>query len=63
MNVSDHRLSKTTELFMGIKLLKLLGWELSFAEQIKRYRGEELAYLKKDAIYVAINSKSSILSN
>ena len=57
MDVSDSRLSKTTELFMGIKLLKLLGWDLSFAEHIKALRGKELELLKKDAIYVAINSK------
>lgn len=42
---------------MGIKLLKLLGWELPFAEQIKQFRREELSYLQKDAVYVAINSK------
>jgi len=57
MDISDQRLSKTTELFMGIKLLKLLGWDLSFAEQIKRFRKTELEYLRKDAIFVAINSK------
>lgn len=56
MDVSDLRLSKTTELFMGIKLLKLLGWDLSFAEHIKKFRGKELELLKKDAIFVAINT-------
>ncbi|OTF73348.1 hypothetical protein BLA29_013617 [Euroglyphus maynei] len=57
LNVSDKRMSKTNELFMGIKLLKLMGWELSFAEQVKKFRRIELDYLKRDAIFVAINSK------
>ena len=57
MDISDQRLSKTTELFMGIKLLKLLGWDLSFADHIKRFRKSELEYLRKDAIFVAVNSK------
>ena len=60
MDISDKRLSKTTELFMGIKLLKLLGWDLPFAENIKRYRNIELEYLRKDAVFVAINSKQTL---
>lgn len=42
---------------MGIKLLKLMGWELSFGEQIKKLRKTEMKYLRRDAIFVAINSK------
>ena len=42
---------------MGIKLLKLMGWELSFSKQVKKFRQIELDYLKRDAIFVAINSK------
>ena len=57
MDISDQRLSKTTEMFMGIKLLKLLGWELTLAQAIKRLRNTELEYLRKDAVYVAINSE------
>lgn len=61
MDASDRRLSKTTELFMGIKLLKLLGWDLHFSEHIKRLRETELKYLQKDAVFVAINSKHLVV--
>jgi hypothetical protein len=43
---------------MGIKLLKLLGWELAFAEHVTDIREKELKLLKKDAIYVALNSSN-----
>jgi hypothetical protein len=56
--VSDERLRKTSELFMGIKLLKLLGWELAFAEHVTDIREKELKLLRKDAIYVALNSRN-----
>ena len=42
---------------MGIKFLKLLGWELTFAQSVKMIREKELKLLKKDAIYVALNSE------
>ncbi len=47
---------------MGIKLLKLLGWELAFADSIKKIREKELKVLRSDAIRVAFNSKSRSLS-
>lgn len=46
---------------MGIKLLKLMGWELSFAEYVKKFRRIELHYLKRDAIFVAINSNYALI--
>ena len=59
--MSDERLRKTSELLMGIKYLKLLGWEFTFADSVKQIRNKELKLLKKDAIYVALNSKRKLL--
>lgn len=56
MNVADQRLSKTNELFIGIKLLKLLGWNVKFATRITKLRELELKHLRKDAIFVALNT-------
>ncbi|CAG2164179.1 unnamed protein product, partial [Oppiella nova] len=55
-DLSDERMRKTTELFMSIKFLKLLGWELTFAQWVNKIREKELKVLKKDAIYVALNT-------
>ncbi|RWS12536.1 ATP-binding cassette sub-family C member 9-like protein [Dinothrombium tinctorium] len=54
LKASDERLKKTSELLMGIKLLKLFGWEINFADKVTSLRAKELKMLKKDAIYVAI---------
>lgn len=43
-------------MLMGIKLLKLLGWELQFAKSINEIRDKEISVLKSDAIHVALNS-------
>ncbi|XP_054166952.1 ATP-binding cassette sub-family C member 9-like [Oppia nitens] len=56
MDIADERIRKTTELFMGIKFLKLLGWESCFADAVNKIRNKELSVLKKDAIYVALNT-------
>lgn len=56
-DVSDERLRKTSELLMGIKLIKLLGWEKYFAKMVTAIREKELKILRSDAIYVALNSK------
>ncbi|RWS29225.1 ATP-binding cassette sub-family C member 9-like protein, partial [Leptotrombidium deliense] len=54
LKLSDERLKKTSELLMGIKLLKLLGWEFLFSAKVSDLRDKELKVLKMDAIYVAI---------
>ncbi|XP_053208488.1 ATP-binding cassette sub-family C member 8-like isoform X2 [Panonychus citri] len=53
MNISDQRLKKTNELLTGIKLLKLLNWEILFCRKVENIRNEELNYQKRDAIHVA----------
>ena len=39
---SDDRLKRSSEMFMGIKLLKLYGWEDSFRNMIEAIRIKEL---------------------
>lgn len=56
LTVSDKRIKHTSELLQGIKLLKLHGWEKVYSEMVKDIRKEELKILKKDAIFVAINT-------
>lgn len=46
---------------MGIKLLKLLGWDEAFAKSIADIREKEIKVLRTDAIYVALNSMQTIL--
>ncbi|XP_035226233.1 ATP-binding cassette sub-family C member 8-like isoform X2 [Stegodyphus dumicola] len=56
LDVSDDRLKKTTELLQGIKLLKLYGWEKTYANLVKKIRDKELKILRSDAICVAFNT-------
>lgn len=56
-SISDDRIKKTRELVQGIKLLKILGWERIFVEKIQQIRSKERGLLKKDTIFVAMNSK------
>ncbi|KAH6934049.1 hypothetical protein HPB50_019791 [Hyalomma asiaticum] len=56
LSISDKRIKHTSELLQGIKLLKLHGWEKVYANMVKQIRKEELAVLKKDAIFVALNT-------
>ncbi|KFM80791.1 ATP-binding cassette sub-family C member 8, partial [Stegodyphus mimosarum] len=56
LDVSDERLKKTTELLQGIKLLKLYGWEKTYANLVKKIRDKELKILRSDAICVAFNT-------
>uniref|UniRef100_T1KHX7 Uncharacterized protein n=2 Tax=Tetranychus urticae TaxID=32264 RepID=T1KHX7_TETUR len=53
MDISDQRLKKTNELLTGIKLLKLLNWEILFCRKVENIRNQELNYQKRDAILVA----------
>lgn len=56
LSISDKRIKHTSELLQGIKLLKLHGWEKVYANMVKQIRKEELVVLKKDAIFVALNT-------
>ncbi|KAL1440438.1 hypothetical protein MTO96_009478 [Rhipicephalus appendiculatus] len=56
LSISDKRIKHTSELLQGIKLLKLHGWERVYANMVKQIRKEELAVLRKDAIFVALNT-------
>ncbi|KAK8782741.1 hypothetical protein V5799_015921 [Amblyomma americanum] len=56
LTISDKRIKHTSELLQGIKLLKLHGWEKVYANMVKQIRKEELAVLRKDAIFVALNT-------
>ncbi|XP_028966710.1 ABC transporter C family member 3 [Galendromus occidentalis] len=60
MSISDERMKKTRELIQGVKLLKILGWEKIFVERIQRIRSSERSLLKKDAVFVAMNSGSMV---
>lgn len=56
LTISDKRIKHTSELLQGIKLLKLHGWEKVYANMVKQIRKEELAVLRKDAVFVALNT-------
>lgn len=56
LSISDKRIKHTSELLQGIKLLKLHGWERVYANMVKQIRKEELEVLRKDAIFVALNT-------
>ncbi|KAL3215787.1 hypothetical protein MRX96_033406 [Rhipicephalus microplus] len=56
LSISDKRIKHTSELLQGIKLLKLHGWERVYANMVKQIRREELAVLRMDAIFVALNT-------
>lgn len=56
LEIADDRLKRISELLQGIKILKLYGWEMKYANHIEAVREKELKLLKKDAIYVALNT-------
>uniref|UniRef100_A0A1B6CN95 Uncharacterized protein n=1 Tax=Clastoptera arizonana TaxID=38151 RepID=A0A1B6CN95_9HEMI len=51
---SDERLRQTNEVLQGIRLLKLSGGEMDFAQRILRTRIKELKLLDKDSLYWAL---------
>lgn len=53
MREKDKRSKLLNEVFSGIKVLKLYGWEPSFKDQIKKARDGELVNLKKQSTYMA----------
>ncbi|XP_038053890.1 ATP-binding cassette sub-family C member 9-like isoform X2 [Patiria miniata] len=53
MLFSDERLKKCNEMFQGIKLLKLYGWEKLHCKSIKKVRSKELWEILKINILLA----------
>jgi hypothetical protein len=55
----DARTKRTTEAISNMKLLKLQGWENSFADDINRYRREELLRRSSRGVIRALNQAIS----
>ncbi|KAI2505275.1 hypothetical protein MHU86_9177 [Fragilaria crotonensis] len=55
----DARTKRTTEAISNMKLLKLQGWENSFADDINRYRREELVRRSSRGVIRALNQAIS----
>ncbi|XP_072027036.1 ATP-binding cassette sub-family C member 9-like [Amphiura filiformis] len=53
LEVSDDRLKRTHELLLGMKLIKLCGWEEVFFKAISTVRKSEIARLTKGALIQA----------
>ncbi len=47
LKYTDTRIKMMNEIFAGIKVIKLYGWELSFQKIVNKIRTDELYYLKK----------------
>ncbi|XP_044733468.1 multidrug resistance-associated protein 1-like [Chrysoperla carnea] len=56
MTLKDERVKLMNEIFMGMKILKLYGWELSFENQIQLIRNREMNVLKKAVFFNAVTS-------
>lgn len=54
LRVQDKRVKLTNEMISGIKVIKLNAWEFSFQELIEKLRLEEMGFLKRKAVYVAL---------
>jgi ABC-type multidrug transport system fused ATPase/permease subunit len=54
MKDKDKRAKTMDEILSGIKVLKLYGWEPSFAEQVKKIRSKEVANLSKQSYFMSI---------
>jgi ATP-binding cassette subfamily C (CFTR/MRP) protein 1 len=46
-SATDKRVKATNELFSAIRVIKFMGWEQSFVNQVLKFREIELGYLKK----------------
>ncbi|XP_051939169.1 ATP-binding cassette sub-family C member 10 isoform X2 [Hippocampus zosterae] len=46
LRYKDARVKLMTELLLGIRVIKLCGWEAHFARKVRRCRGGELSHLK-----------------
>lgn len=56
MKNKDDRIKLMNEILNGIKVLKLYGWELSFAKEVAKVRGKEVQTLKNFAILRACSA-------
>ena len=54
MEFTDDRVKKIQEVMSGIRIIKLMAWEGSFAGQVKEIRDRELAMVRKLAVYRAM---------
>lgn len=54
--LSDARIKSLNEVFSGIRVIKFMGWEVSFEKLIKSIRGKELANLIKSSLLSALSS-------
>ena len=55
MRISDSRMKHILEVMSGVRIVKLMGWEASFAGKIGAIRVQELALFKKMALLQALN--------
>jgi len=55
MRFSDSRMKYILEVMSGVRIVKLMGWERSFATKIGAIRAQELGVYKKMAILQSIN--------
>ncbi|XP_070573726.1 ATP-binding cassette sub-family C member 9-like [Ptychodera flava] len=51
LKYADERLKKSNELLLGIKLLKLYGWEERFCSAIETVRASEVGQMFKNGMY------------
>ncbi|OXA39170.1 multidrug resistance-associated protein 1 [Folsomia candida] len=51
MLIKDQRVKLINEILTGMKVLKLYGWEQSYADQITKLRDREMMLLRKAALY------------
>lgn len=54
---SDVRMMKINEVFQGIKILKMYGWETIYGSKIVEARDKELELLNNESVYWALISK------
>ncbi len=54
LKYTDDRIKKTQEVMSGIRIIKLMAWEASFAGQVKSIRDDELRMVRKSAVYRAL---------
>ncbi|XP_021964848.1 multidrug resistance-associated protein 1 isoform X1 [Folsomia candida] len=51
MLIKDQRVKLINEILAGMKVLKLYGWEQSYADQITKLRDREMMLLRRAALY------------
>jgi ABC-type multidrug transport system fused ATPase/permease subunit len=56
--LQDERIKLLNEVFIGIRMIKFMGWERSFEKLVNRIREKELRNLVKAALWRALSSLS-----